>query len=89
MVFTNNDNIQMIALMAIHKKGYMIRIDKTMIFSHMDKPLVQYIAEKEGCIFRASSYLDLFGLIILGEERGEEWMLNEYEDRVRRKAIFT
>jgi hypothetical protein len=87
MEFLIDPGLQDVALLAIHRKGYSIRVDKTMILGHMEKPSILYIAEKPNCYFQASSYVELLGLIELGELRGEEWQLNQSEIEIIRKEL--
>lgn len=87
MIFSINEDLQEIALLAIHRKGYSVRIDKTMIVSYMEEPSIQYVAEKKDLYFQASNYIDLLGLIELGEVRGEEWRLSDTENEIRSNEI--
>jgi hypothetical protein len=87
MKFLIDPSLQDVALLAIHRKGYAIRVDKTMVLGHMEKPSILYVAEKTDCYFRADSYVELLGLIELGELRGEEWRLNQSEAAIMRKEL--
>jgi hypothetical protein len=79
MNIENNDDIQKIALVAIHKKGYTIRIQKTIVELEMDIPVIFFIAEKKGFFFKSGKPIELLGLIELGEIRGENWRLSNEE----------
>lgn len=84
MVIEDNDDIQKIALVAIHKKGYNVRLQRTMIELKRSNSVVFFIAEKEGYFFKSSNLTELLGLIELGEIRGENWRLSNEEY----KSIF-
>jgi hypothetical protein len=87
MKFLIDPSLQDVALLAIYRKGYAIRIDKTMILRHMEEPSIRYIAEKTDCYFQASSYVELLGLIELGELRGGDWPLNASEVEILEKEL--
>ena len=79
MILEDNDDIQKIALVAIYKKGYSVRVQKTIIELEMDSPVIFFIAEKKDFFFKSGKLTELLGLIELGEIRGENWRLSNEE----------
>jgi hypothetical protein len=67
-------DVQKLAIMAIHNRGYTI----TARNSPGDSPS-EYIAVNQNNTFYANSLVSLLGLIELGESRGEDWWLDDTE----------
>ncbi len=64
-------DIQELAIIIMHSKGYNLIIDKS-----EDSNCIQYIARKNESSFYADSWISLLGLIELGEIRNDNWRLN-------------
>lgn len=82
MILEISLGVQSIALLAINKKGYSVRTEKTGTIQEIEdgNGLVLYIAEKKDCFFRADSFVELLGIIELGELRGDNWELDKEEN---------
>jgi hypothetical protein len=74
MILQETTDVQKLAVMAIHNRGYTI----TARNSTGDSPS-EYIAANQNNTFYANSLVSLLGLIELGESRDEDWQLDDTE----------
>ncbi len=85
MILEVSSDLQLIALLAINKKGYSIKTEKSGTLQEIEdgNGIVLCIAEKTDYFFRADNFIELLGVIELGEFRGDNWELEKEEDNHR------
>jgi len=89
-------NIRQPALLALKTKGYKLKLEYTKTKDKNDlwyPYLPDWEAEKDGCIFSATTPVELLGLVSMWETRGDDWQPgkeepNLYEELISSAKIF-
>ena len=73
-------NTEIPSLLALQTKGYALKLWRCK--SHDDEYLQNFDAEKDGCIFSATTAEELLGLVAMWEVRGDDWQKQRSESNV-------
>jgi hypothetical protein len=76
MILKETIDTENLAILVAHQKGYKLTMEREI----GSKDISWYVAEKDENTFSAHSFIELLGLIELGETRGENWRLEEEDE---------
>ena len=89
-------NTNLPALLALKAKGYKLKLEYTKTDDKNDlwyPYLPDWQAEKGGCVFSATTPVELLGLVAMWETRGDDWQTckeeaNLYDELISSAKIF-
>jgi hypothetical protein len=75
MILKETTDTENLAIFVAHQKGYKLTMER----EAGSEDISWYVAEKDEDTFSAHSFVELLGLIELGETRKQDWRLNQEE----------